>query len=69
MLWGNKRWWSPSICTYKDTKKHLSGGFGAKVGSILNLLENDIIKIVYACGQKGQDYDDYSVGAGGGGGT
>ena len=45
-------------------ERHLFGGFGAKVGSIFKLFENDIIKI--ACGQKGQDG---AYGAGGGGGS
>ena len=44
--------------------KHLSGGFGSKVGSIFKLFENDIIKIV--SGQKGQD-GRYGGGGGGGG--
>ena len=43
---------------------HLSGGFGAKVGSIFKLFENDIIKI--ACGQKGKDGHDNAGGGGGG---
>ena len=58
--------------TYKPLlfgkNKHLSGGYGACVGGIIKLYENDKIKIV--CGQMGIDDDGtYNVGGGGGGGA
>ena len=45
---------------------YIPGGFGAKVGSIFKLFENDTVKIV--CGQTGQ-HGRYGAAGGGGGGT
>ena len=54
-----------SMCNSDSLNRQLFGGKGAKVGAVLKLYENDIVKI--ACGQQGQASHD--GGGGGGGGT